>query len=240
MYKHLSVVIISIFFLSFLWRGLWSSASPVLKSQNNSFHCFILIIYSKTPSFLCVSCCSAESFCSLHPVKRDLSHCFTPRQLQFGYFSILGAITSEHILILSHPKPKGYEGKPTALFSCLFSAVLPVPFLMVPHINFSIHHHLPFQARTVLKSPLLTGNINFPWDWSSCGQGARTDLWSLLNVNLLISSFPFPGMSVNQFVPGWISTFQERFVLFSPLPSPNNWRHFPSPHSHSQWTKWVL
>lgn len=40
--KHLSVVIISIFSLSFLWRPLWGSASPLLQSQKNSFHCFIL------------------------------------------------------------------------------------------------------------------------------------------------------------------------------------------------------
>lgn len=42
MSKYLTVVIISIFFLSLLWRWLWGSTSPLLQSQNNSFHCFIL------------------------------------------------------------------------------------------------------------------------------------------------------------------------------------------------------
>lgn len=108
MYKYLSVVFP--FSPCHFWGGeCWGSASPVAQFRNNSFHCFIFC-YAVQNSFLCVSFCSAESFCSKHAVKRDPSRCLTPRQLQFGFPFLFYYFWGHHFRVhynLVPPKAQG-------------------------------------------------------------------------------------------------------------------------------------
>lgn len=112
-------------------------------------------------------------------------------------------------------------------FSCLFSAVLTVPFLMVPHINFSIYQHLPFQPRTELRSPCQLGILIFLRIWAPVDNELELifdlfEMWIYYFPHFLFLVLLPCSWNVSEPICPKLksSTFQERFVDVFPFSFP--------------------
>lgn len=112
-------------------------------------------------------------------------------------------------------------------FSCLFSAVLTVPFLMVPHINFSIYQHLPFQPRTELRSPCQLGILIFLGIWAPVDNELELifdlfEMWIYYFPHFLFLVLLPCSWNVSEPICPKLksSTFQERFVDVFPFSFP--------------------